>query len=152
APGYVLTVGPEELDSARFEQLVTEARGAVPAQAARLLREALGLWRGPALAEFEEPFARVEGGRLEDLRLAALEERIEAELALGLHAELVGELETLVAEHPHRERLRVQLMLALYRCGRQADALAAFRDARAALDELGLEPSATLRELEKQIL
>ena len=124
-----------------------------PARASSLLREALALWRGPPLAEFgEEPFARVEAGRLEELRLAALEERIEADLALGRHAELVGELEVLIAEHPQRERLRGQLMLALYRSGRQADALEAYRDARAALDELGLEPGAALRQLEQQIL
>jgi DNA-binding SARP family transcriptional activator len=151
-PGYLLAVGPGELDIAQFEQLVTQARATVPAQTARLLREALGLWRGLALAELEEPFARAEGARLEDLRLAALEQRIEADLALGLHAELAGELETLAAEHPQRERLRVQLMLALYRCGREAEALASFRDARAALDQLGLEPSTKLRALEKQIL
>ena len=106
-----------------------------------------------ALAEFaDEPFARVEAGRLEDLRLAALEERIEADLALGRHAELVGELEALIAEHPHRERLRGQLMLALYRSGRQADALAAYRDARARSTSSGIEPSAALRQLEQQIL
>src|SRR5262245_23413891 len=152
SPGYLLAVEPAELDSSRFEQLVTDARGAVPVQASRLLREALDLWRGPALVEFEEPFAQAEGGRLDDLRLAALEERIAADLALDRHPELVGELEALIGEQPHRERLRAQLMLALYRCGRQAEALAAYRDARAALDELGLEPSADLRALEKQIL
>jgi DNA-binding SARP family transcriptional activator len=151
-PGYLLAVDPGALDLARFEQLVTEARGAATSRASRLLREALGLWRGPALAEFDEPFAQVEGRRLGDLHLAALEERIDAELALGRHAELIGELETLVAEQPHRERLRAQLMLALYRCARQADALAAFRNARAALNELGLEPGAHLRTLEKEIL
>src|SRR5204862_5047677 len=107
---------------------------------------------GPALAEFEEPFARVEGGRLESLRLAALEERIEADLALGRHSDLIGELEVLIAEQPHRERLRGQLMLALYRSGRQAEALAAYREARTALDELGIEPGAKLRDLEKPIL
>jgi DNA-binding SARP family transcriptional activator len=152
ARGYLLVVDPAEFDLARFEHLVTEARGTVPSQASRLLHEALGLWRGPALAEFEEPFARAEGGRLEDLRLAALEERIEADLALGLHAEVARELERVVPEHPHRERLRAQLMIGLYRCGRQAEALAVFRDARAALDEIGLEPSTKLRALEKQIL
>src|SRR5262249_56557366 len=117
-----------------------------------LLREALGLWRGRRLAGFAEPFARLECGRLDDLRLAALEERIDADLALDRHAALIGELELLVAEHPHRERLRGQLMLALYRSGRQAEALASYREARATLDELGVEPSADLRKLEKRIL
>jgi DNA-binding SARP family transcriptional activator len=152
-PGYLLKVEPEAVDLWRFERLVAEAREGEPAAAATLLRQALALWRGPPLAEFaEEPFARVEAGRLQDLRLAALEERIEADLALGRHADLVGELETLIAEHPQRERLRGQLMLALYRSGRQAEALAAYRNARAALDELGLEPGVALRQLEKQIL
>ena len=115
-------------------------------EARRVLGEALALWRGPALADFRyESFARVEAARLEDLRLAALEERVEADLALGRHAELVGELEGLIVEHPYRERLRGQLMLALYRSGRQADALAAYRDARAALDELGIEPGQPLK-------
>src|SRR5262249_52452117 len=100
----------------------------------------------------DEPFARREAARLADLRLVALEDRIEADLALGRATELVGELEALVAEEPHRERLRAQLMLALYRSGRQPDALEAFHAARAALDDLGLEPSARLRGLERQIL
>ena len=144
---------PEAIDLQRFERLVADARGADAERASRLLREALALWRGPALGEFgEEPFAQAEAGRLEDLRLAALEERIEADLSLGRHADLVGELETLVAANPHRERLRGQLMLALYRAGRQAEALEAYRDARAALDELGIEPSSALRGLEKAIL
>ncbi len=151
-PGYVLEVEWHNVDLLRFERLVAEARRAEPAAASRLLREALALWRGPALAEFDEPFAKAEAGRLEDLRLAALEERLEADLADGRHAELVGELEALVPEHPHRERLRALLMLALYRCDRQAEALSVYRDTRAALDELGLEPSATLRALEKQVL
>src|SRR5205814_4866582 len=104
-------------------------------------------------AEFgDEPFGRAEAGRLEKLRLAALEARLDADLALGRHADLIAELEALIAEHPHRERLRGQLMLALYRSGRQADALEAYRDARATLDELGLEPSERLRELERAIL
>src|SRR5436190_6053136 len=141
-PGYVLRVDPDELDLERFERLRVTAR----------FDEALALWRGPALAEFEEHFAKLEGARLEDVRLATLEERIDADLERGLHAELVGELELLVAEQPQRERLRAQLMLALYRSGRQADALAAYRDARAALDELGIEPSEELRALEKKIL
>src|SRR5262245_9433693 len=152
APGYLLAIERELLDSSRFERLVAEARKAPPEHAARLLREALGLWRGRALADFAEPFARVEGRRLDALRLATLEERVEAELALGRHRELTGELEALVAEHPHRERLRGQLMLALYRSGRQADAVDAYRDARAALDEVGIEPGADLKQLERRIL
>src|SRR5262245_5588528 len=152
-PGYLLQVEPESVDVLRFERLVATARDAEPAHAAGQLREALGLWRGPALSDLvRAPFARVEAGRLEDLRLAALEDRIEADLALGCHAELIGELETLIAEQPHRERLRGQLMLALYRGGRQPDALEAYRAAWATLDELGLEPSTALRNLEKQIL
>ena len=152
-PGYVLTAAPEAVDLQRFERLTADARGTDPERASSLLREALELWRGPALDEFgEEPFAQAEAGRLEDLRLAALEERIEADLSLGRHADLVGELEVLVAANPHRERLRGQLMLALYRSGRQAEALEAYRSARAALDELGIEPSSALRELEKAIL
>jgi len=153
APGYMLKVAPESVDLRRFERLVAAAHGADAARAASLLAEALALWRGPPLAElWDESFARIEAGRLEDLRLAALEERIEADLALGRHAKLIGELEALIAEHPHRERLRGQLMLALYRSGRQAEALEAYRDARAALDELGLEPGVALRQLEQQIL
>jgi DNA-binding SARP family transcriptional activator len=153
SPGYLLVVEPEAVDLRRFEQLVADARGVDPARASSLLRDALELWRGPPLAEFiDEPFARAEGGRLEGLRLAALEERIEADLALGRHGELIGELEALITEHPHREGLRGQLILALYRSHRQADALEAFGDARAALDELGIEPSASLRQLERQVL
>jgi len=140
--GYVLDVEPDALDLAQFERLRAERR----------FHGALALWRGPPLAEFEEPFARVEGARLEELRLTTLEERLDADLARGRHTDLVGELEALVAEHPHRERLRSQLMLALYRSGRQAEALAAYRDARASLAELGIEPSEQLRRLEQQIL
>jgi YVTN family beta-propeller protein len=157
-PGYLIEIAPDELDLQRFERLLAEGHEALAQhdaeQAAHLLHEALALWRGPALAEFAfEPFAQAEIGRLEDLRLAAVEERIEADLALGRHAELIGELEALVAENPHRERLRFQLMLALYRSGRQAEALEAYRDARRALvDELGIEPSERLQQLEKQIL
>ncbi len=152
-PGYLLTVGASALDLREFERLVEEARGAEAERAAAALREALELWRGPPLAEFEdEPFARVERRRLDDLRLAALEDRLEADLALGRHAELVGELEALVVQHPHRERLRAALMLSLYRSGRQAEALDAYRGARGALDELGLEPGVALRRLEKRIL
>ena len=144
APGYVLRVGPDELDLTRFERL----------RAAGKLREALALWRGPPLADLAyEPFAQTEIARLEELRLAVLEERIDADLAGGRHAELVGELETLVAAEPLRERLRAQLMLALYRSGRQAEALDAYRAARRVLaDELGLEPGEPLRRLEQAIL
>jgi len=152
-PGYMLAAESAAIDLARFERLVGEARGADAARTSVLLREALELWRGPALAEFdEEPFARLERERLEQLRLEAVEARIDADLALGRHTELVGELEALAALQPHRERLHAQLVLALYRSGRQADALAAYRHVRAALDELGLEPSRTLRQLEQRVL
>ena len=151
-PGYLLAAEPATIDLWRFEALVAEARDAHPEHASSLLREALALWRGRPLAEFDEPFAQIEGGRLEDLRLAAIEQRVEADLALGGEADLIGELEALIAENPTRERLRAQLMLALYRSDRQAEALDAYRSARRALDELGLEPSAALKQLEKQIL
>jgi DNA-binding SARP family transcriptional activator/tetratricopeptide (TPR) repeat protein len=144
APGYLLRVEEEEFDLRRFPGLVASGR----------LGEALALWRGPALQEFTyQRFAQSEIGRLEELRLACLEDRIEADLAAGRHGALVGELEVLVSEHPLRERLRGQLMLALYRSGRQAEALDAYQDARRALvDELGIEPSPELRELEMAIL
>jgi predicted ATPase/DNA-binding SARP family transcriptional activator len=152
-PGYLLRLEPEQLDLARFERLVAEARRAEPELRAGLLREALALWRGPPLADLAyEPFAEAEIARLEELRLHALEERLEAELALGAGPELIPELEARVEEQPYRERLRGQLMLALYRAGRQAEALEVYRNARAALDELGIEPSEELRRLEKQIL
>jgi DNA-binding SARP family transcriptional activator len=153
-PGYVLEVGRNELDVYRFEELLAEAEHAEPAAAAALLREALGLWRGPALADLAyEAFAQPAIARLEELRLVALERRIEADLALGRHGELVPELESLVAAQPRRERLRGQLMLALYRSGRQADALAAFQEGRASLvGELGIEPGPALRQLELAIL
>jgi DNA-binding SARP family transcriptional activator len=152
--GYVLRVEPSELDLARFEQLADEARRATPEVAARKLDEALRLWRGPALADLAyESFAQVEIARLEEMRVAVLEERVDADLALGGHGQLVGELESLVARHPLRERLRCQLMLALYRSGRQAEALDAYRAARRELqEELGLDPSAELKELEQAIL
>jgi DNA-binding SARP family transcriptional activator len=153
-PGYVLYVEPDELDLARFEQLVTEARAAPPEQASTRLSEALSLWRGPPLADLEyETFAQPEIARLEEMRLAALEQRIEADLALGRHADLVPELETLVGHHAFRERFRHQLMLALYRSDRQADALDAYQRARRELaDGLGLEPSESLKRLEAAIL
>ncbi|HEX9349937.1 MAG TPA: BTAD domain-containing putative transcriptional regulator, partial [Gaiellaceae bacterium] len=156
--GYVLELGPDQLDTRRFERLLDEGRAAIAvgdaASAAAFLHEGLDLWRGPALADFTfEPFAQAEIARLEDLRVAALEGRIEADLALGGNMELVGELEALIAEHPLRERFRAQLMLALYRAGRQSDALDAYREARRLLvEELGLEPSPELRALEGALL
>jgi DNA-binding SARP family transcriptional activator len=154
SPGYLLRVDPSELDLARFEQLVSEAGRTDPANASLKLRPALALWRGPPLADLEyEPFARAEIVRLEELRRAALEQRIDAALATGRHTELVGELEALIAEHALREHLRCQLMLALYRSGRQAEALDAYRYARRDLSEqLGLEPGGELKRLELAIL
>ena len=158
ASGYLLRIFPEELDVSRFDQLVSEGREALTAgaaeQAARTLRQALSLWQGPALADFRyEPFTQAEIVRLEELRLTCLEERVEADLALGLTGVLVAELRRLVSEHPVRERLRGQLMLALYRDGRQAEALEVYREFRIVLrDELGLEPSPQLRELQTAIL
>jgi DNA-binding SARP family transcriptional activator len=153
-PGYVLYVEPEELDLARFEQLVGEARRAPPKSASTKLSDALALWRGPPLADLAyEQFAQAEIARLEEMRLGAIEQRVDADLALGRHAELVPELEALVARHPLREHFRCQLMLALYRCDRQADALEAYRLARRELsEELGLEPSESLKRLEAAIL
>jgi DNA-binding SARP family transcriptional activator len=158
SPGYVIRVEPDELDLHRFERLVDEGRGllarGLAADASERLHEALGLWRGPALADFGyESFAQTAIARLEEIRLAAVELRIEADLALRRHHELVGELEALVAEHPLREDLRGYLMTALYRSGRQSEALDAYKDARRALvDELGIEPSQKLQELERAIL
>lgn len=153
-PGYTIQLRPGQLDLHRFERLCREAESAEPALAAAKLREALGLWRGPALGDLAyEPFAQAAIGRLEELRLAALERRIDADLALGRHAELAGELQQLVAENPLRERLHLQLMLALYRARRQAEALEAYRETRTALDEqLGIAPSPALQELERAIL
>ena len=149
-----MVVRPEELDLTSFERAVRDSREGAAAVRARSLREALALWHGPPLADFTyETFAQGEIARLEDLRLAALEERIDADLELGAHAELVGELEALVAEHPVRERLRGQLMLALYRSGRQAEALEAYRTGRRALtEELGIEPTPSLQRLNAAIL
>jgi DNA-binding SARP family transcriptional activator/tetratricopeptide (TPR) repeat protein len=154
-PGYELRLAPDQLDLHRFERLVADAHAAADAAvAAKKLREALGLWRGPPLADLTyEPFAQPHIARLDELRLAALEERLRADLELGRHAELVGELEGLVAELPLRERPRELLMLALYRAGRQAEALDAYQAARAALtEELGIEPGRELRELQEAIL
>ena len=144
-PGYLVRVEPDELDVDRFERLAGSGTDG--------LREALALWRGPALADLAyEPFAVAAATRLDESRLAALEARIDLDLASGRHAALVGELEALVVAHPHRERLQAQRIVALYRSGRQADALAAYREARDALDELGLEPSPELRGLERRVL
>jgi DNA-binding SARP family transcriptional activator/tetratricopeptide (TPR) repeat protein len=161
-PGYVLQVRPDQVDLHRFERLVAEARTAMAGgdsgdmeKAAERLRQALGLWRGPALGEVASmsPLLMGEAARLEEARYAALDDRIEAELALGWHARLVGEVEALVGAHPERERLRRQLMVALYRSGRQAEALAVYRSTRQFLvQELGVEPSRALQELERAIL
>jgi DNA-binding SARP family transcriptional activator len=156
--GYRLRVRPGELDLDRFERLVDDGRRALAEsraeQARELLRQALGLWRGPPLADLAfEPFAPAEIARLEELRLAAVEMRMDADLAAGRHAELVPELQRLVAEHPLREHLHGQLMLALYRCGRQSDALEVYTRGRRRLDEeLGLEPSPELQRLQEAIL
>jgi WD40 repeat protein/DNA-binding SARP family transcriptional activator len=158
APGYLLRVEPGELDLEHFERLVAAGREALaasnPAAAAESLRAAEQLWQGRPLADLEfESFTRIEVERLEELRLAAVEERIDAELALGRQLALVPELEAVSAEHPYRERFRAQLMLALYRCGRQADGLEVYRRTYKLLgDELGLEPGAELQELERAIL
>jgi DNA-binding SARP family transcriptional activator/streptogramin lyase len=157
-PGYVLRTGDVAIDATRFERLAQDARRALEegsaAEAVLLLDEALALWRGPALAEFSfDDFAQAEIDRLEELRLAATEDRIGALLQLGRHGEVVGMLASLVSAHPLRERLRGQWMLALYRGGRQADALQAFRDGRRLLaDQLGLEPGPELQRLERAIL
>jgi DNA-binding SARP family transcriptional activator len=156
--GYRIHVEPGALDLDRFESLVERGRRSLAerrvGEAAELFRAGLDLWRGPALADLAyEPFAQVPIARLEELRRAAVEARIDAELASGRHRELVAELEALVREHPLRERLRGQLMLALYRSGRQAEALDAYQDARRVLvDELGIDPGPELQQLEREIL
>ena len=142
--GYELQLLDGEVDAVRFERLLEESRP----------RDALALWRGDALADLaDEPFAAAEIRRLDDLRLLAAESAIEADLAAGRHAEVLGEIDALIAEQPLRERVHAQRMLALYRSGRQADALAAYRDARAALvEQIGVEPGAELRSLQDAIL
>jgi predicted ATPase/DNA-binding SARP family transcriptional activator len=158
APGYMLRVFPAELDAAQFQQFVFDGRDALAAGAAgeavQLLDQAMALWRGPPLTDFVyEPFAQAEIARLEELRLACLEERFDANLALGSTGALAAELGQMVTGHPLRERLRGQLMLALYRSGRQAEALEAYRLFRSTLmEELGLEPSSALGELQAAIL
>ncbi len=141
--GYALTTPPSSIDAVRFEQLARE--GAFP--------EALALWRGPALADLGNmPGLAAEAARLDEERLGVLEQRIDADIAAGRQAEVIGELRTLVSQHPLRERLLGQLMLALYGTGRQAEALEVYRDARRRFDGLGLEPAPQLRELERKIL
>jgi DNA-binding SARP family transcriptional activator len=158
AAGYRLRVRPGELDAERFERLAEEGRRALATgqveQSATILREALSLWRGPPLAELSfEPFAQTEIARLEEQRLAALEARVDAELAAGWHVPLVSELQQLVAENPTHERFAGQLMLALYRSGRQTDALNVYSRTRKALvTEIGMEPGPDLRDLQEAIL
>src|SRR5215218_6567507 len=157
SPGYRLEVAPEAVDLLRFERLRKEGREALAegdaGTAAERLTVACALWRGPALGEFSEPFAGAAAAHLDELRLVAVEDRVDAELALGRHHDVAGELQALVASHPLRERPRRQLMLALYRQGRHAEALAAFHELRAVLrDELGIDPSAGLAELQYRML
>jgi DNA-binding SARP family transcriptional activator/tetratricopeptide (TPR) repeat protein len=156
-PGYLLELEPEELDAGRFERLARSGRNALhdaPGEAAATLRAALSLWRGDPFAHVTyEPFAQADIARLTEMRLTAIEDRVDADLAVGAHATVCGELVELVAEHPLHERLWGQLMTALYRCGRQADALDAYRRVRAQLvEQLGIEPSPALRELHAAIL
>ena len=157
SPGYAIELPRQAIDLSLFEDLRHAGQAALaagsPAHALEQLREALAMWHGAALAEFEEPFATIESSRLEELHLATVEDRIDAELQLGRHGALVAELHALVAHHPLRERLRGQLMLALYGSGRQADALAEYHRVRdVLLEDLGIEPSPSLRELERRIL
>ena len=157
-PGYLLAVDPDRVDALRFAALVADARRAraanAPAQAADILRQALGLWRGRALADVaDHPLFESHVVRLEDARLGAIEDLYEAELVIGRHAESVGDLKALVAEYPFRERLRGQLMVALYRSGRQAEALAGYQETRRALvEQLGIDPSPALQQIEQAIL
>jgi DNA-binding SARP family transcriptional activator len=154
APGYLLRVEPDQIDARRFEVELADARRASREERRELLVRALSAWRGPALAEFTfEQFAQAEIRRLEELRVVALEERIDADLELGRHGDVLGELEALVQQHPLRETCRRQLMLALYRSGRQAEALGAYQDARSRfVEELGIEPGPELRALQAEIL
>jgi DNA-binding SARP family transcriptional activator len=152
--GYVLRVEPESIDQHRFEQLIAAAEPLPARERSAKLGDALALWRGPALADLAmESSLQAEAARLDDLRLTTLERRIDADLEAGRNSELVGEIEALIAAHPLREHLRGQLILALYRSGRQAEALEVYRETRRVLtEELGLEPSPALRELERAIL
>ena len=154
APGYLLRIDPLQVDANRAQALLAEARRAPPDERVEKLREAIAMWRGPPLEEFGfEVFAQGEIARLEELRLTLLEERVEADIEVGRAGEVVGELEALVGEQPLRERFREQLMLALYRSGRQAEALEAFQAGRRALvEELGIDPSPRLQQLHAAIL
>lgn len=158
SPGYLLDVESAAVDAHAFTDLVERGRaalgGGAPERAARLLLRAEGMLRGPVLGDVPAtPFVTAAAARLVELHLGAVEDRIDAELALGRHAALVAELEQRVRRHPLRERLRAQLMLGLYRCGRQVDALAAYRETRRLLhDELGIEPGTRLRDLEQAVL
>ena len=154
SPGYRLNIKPGELDLDRFRTAVEKSRKAEAAERSSALHEALALWRGPPLADLAfEAFAQPQIAHLEELRLTTLEERVEADLEAGRHGELVGELEGLVEEHPVRERLRAHYMLALYRSGRQAEALEAYQDGRRILvEQLGIEPSRELQQLHGAIL
>jgi DNA-binding SARP family transcriptional activator len=153
APGYLLRIEPGELDLERFRRLVGEAQAADPEVAAETLRRALALWRGPVLADLADEPVVASAAHLDELRVAALEDRVDADLAVGRHAVLVPELDALVAEYPFRERLRRQLILALYRSGRQGDAQEAYAAARRAfVDELGTEPGEALQELHRAVL
>jgi DNA-binding SARP family transcriptional activator len=153
-PGYVLRASSDQIDARRFESKIVTARKAAPDKRARLLRDALGLWRGPPLVDFTfEQFAQAEIRRLDELRLIAVEERIDADLELGRHGDVVGELEALVTEHPLRESFRRLLMVALYRSGRQAEALESYQDARLRfVEELGIEPGPDLKRVQSEIL
>src|SRR3954451_903552 len=154
APGYLLRVETDAIDALAFERALAAAEDLAAAERAAALREALALWRGPALADFAfEPFAQVEISKLDELRLTALERRLEAELELGRHEAVLGEIEALARRHPSHERLRYLQMLALYRAGRQRDALRAYQEARLELvEEFGLEPGEALRALERMII
>ena len=156
-PGYGLFVRPDQVDAAQFEHLLERGREALglgeTEHAARLLGEALSLWRGSVLDDLARRSCNAEAARLEELRMVALDHRIDADLALGQHHAVIAELERLVLAHPFRERLHCQLMLALYRSGRQAEALAVASSVRRRLaDELGVDPSPALRDLETAIL
>ena len=153
-PGYLLDLAPEQIDTNRFRRMLAQAAAAPPESAVELLRGALALWRGPAMVDFlYEPFAQAEIAELEELRLTAMEKRIEADLGLGKHRDLIGELERLAAEHPLREGVHGLLMLALYRSGRQVEALRVYADLRSTLvDQMGIDPGPSLKQLEELIL